>query len=220
MLRAAWITARDLVGGLVLAVGLGSAVDRLGEPLLLPIRRTFSSLVAMGVLAVAGGLWSRHMAQLTGSAQLSRRNELITALTFGAAFVTVGLILALLEPGMIERGRASGLGIHVVYSLLFVPTAFIVATLGALSLRVTSGGRMISPGLAVVAGLCAAVAFLLVDLAMDAGGWRVGAPGASKRATMLVVTFVSVTGAALAAGGAIGWVISPRRGGHPRSIEP
>ncbi|HYN82519.1 MAG TPA: hypothetical protein VES88_13535 [Gemmatimonadaceae bacterium] len=38
---------------------------------------------------------------------------------------------------------------------------------------------------------------------MDTTGWRVGAPNAPKRATMLVVTFVSATSAALAAGAVI-----------------
>jgi hypothetical protein len=219
MLSAAWITARDLVGGLVIAIGLGSAVDRLGEPLLLSVRRTISSLVAMAVLVIAGRLWARHMTQLAGSARLSRRNELITALTFGATFIIIGLGLALLEPVMVERGLRSGFGIHVVYSLLFVPTAFIVATIGAASLRMSDGSRMIGMRSAVVAGLCAAIAFLLVDLAMDAAGWRVGGPNAGKRATMLVVTFVSATAAALGGGAAIGWRISKHEAPVPSSVE-
>ena len=208
MLTAAWITARDLVGGLVLGVGLGSAADRLGEPLPPPIRRTLSALVALGILVVAGRLWNRDVARLAGVAEPSRRMQLITAVTFGAAFIIVGSSLAFLEPGMVERGRASGLGIHVVYMTLFVPSTFLVATLGALSLRMTIGERIMTPWFAVVTGICAATAFLVADLLMDAAGWRVGAPDAAKRATMLVVTFVSVTAAALAAGGALGWRMS------------
>jgi hypothetical protein len=39
---------------------------------------------------------------------------------------------------------------------------------------------------------------------MYALGWRVGAPNAGRRATMLVVTALSASAAAIAAGGAIG----------------
>jgi hypothetical protein len=58
--------------------------------------------------------------------------------------------------------------------------------------------------LAIPAGLAAAAAFLAVDLVMDALGWRVGAPDAGRRATMVVVTAIGLLAAATSAGGAIG----------------
>ena len=49
----------------------------------------------------------------------------------------------------------------------------------------------------------AALAFLAVNLGMEALGWQVGGPGAEERATMLTVLFVSSLGAALAGGASI-----------------
>ncbi len=184
---------------------------RIGEPLPLPIRRTLSAFVALGILVTAGRLWNRHIARLANAVEPSRRKQLVTAIAFGAAFIIVAGSLAFLEPRMVERGRASGFGIHVVYTMLFVPSTFLVATLGAFSLRMTVGKRIMTPWSAVVTGICAAGAFLVVDLMMDAAGWRVGAPEAAMRATMLVVTFVSATAAAFGGGGAIVWRTSAAR---------
>ncbi len=208
---AAWITARDLVGGLILGIATGTAVDELGKLLPLPLRRSFSALAALGIIGVAGALWARHMAHVAGAPPPSRRREIVTAVSFGAAIVAVGGLLAAIEPAMVARGGESGLQIHVVYSLLFVPATFIVATVGALALGSMIGAQGVEARFAIVTGVCAALAFLVVDLSMDAIGWRVGAPDAGRRATMLVVTFVSMTAAALSAGGAIGWAIPSSR---------
>jgi hypothetical protein len=47
-------------------------------------------------------------------------------------------------------------------------------------------------------------AFLLVNLVMYQLGYKVGAPGAAERATMLTVMMAGSLGAALAGGAAIG----------------
>jgi len=70
-------------------------------------------------------------------------------------------------------------------------------------------------GLALGIALCswslaAGLAFLAADLTMDALGWRVGAPGAAERATMITVLLVSSLGAALAGGAAIGLLLSQK----------
>ena len=90
---AAWITARDLVGGLVLTVALGGAVDQISKVFPFPIRRTLSVLVALAIIGTAGKLWGRHMARLLGATSLSRRGELATALSFSAAAIVVALSL-------------------------------------------------------------------------------------------------------------------------------
>src|SRR6266540_2152094 len=64
--------------------------------------------------------------------------------------------------------------------------------------------RLTDLGLAVRAGLSGGVAFLIIDLLMDALGWRVGGLHAGERATMVMVTTSGTIGAALAAGGALG----------------
>jgi hypothetical protein len=58
--------------------------------------------------------------------------------------------------------------------------------------------------LALPAGLAAALAFLLADIAQDMLGRRVGAPGAELSATMLTVAFLGNTVAAFAGSAVIG----------------
>ena len=94
--------------------------------------------------------------------------------------------------------------IHLVYRLLFIPAAFVVAAAGAFALGCGLRDARLGASLAAWAGLGAASAFLLINLLMDALGWRVGAPHAAERATMLVVSLLSATAAAIAAGATIG----------------
>lgn len=102
------------------------------------------------------------------------------------------------------RATQAGYSIHFVYSVLFVPVAGIVAAVGAFALGVGLNGRALGMRLAANAGAAALLTFLAVDLLMCALGWRVGAPNAAHRATMLVVTALGASAAAVAAGGAIG----------------
>jgi hypothetical protein len=57
-------------------------------------------------------------------------------------------------------------------------------------------------------GLATTVATLVVNLAMEASGWVVGAPGAAEWATLLVVMFVGNLGAVLAGGAVLGWTLT------------
>jgi hypothetical protein len=121
------------------------------------------------------------------------------------------LVLTLLEQRLVERAGVPALQIHGVYGMLFVPARLFVAAVSAwvigegLRFRATMNRR-----LALSTGFAAAGAYLLVYLLMDFAGWQVGAPEASKRATMLVVTALASLAAALAGGAAMGSVIAPR----------
>ena len=110
--------------------------------------------------------------------------------------------------------------IHIVYGMLFVPAAFFVAAASAwivgVGLRRTAGEQRT---LALTTGLSAAGAYCLVYLLMDLAGWKVGAPDAGKRATMLVVTGLGSLAAALAGGAAIGAVVAPRSVDRSRSLS-
>jgi len=64
--------------------------------------------------------------------------------------------------------------------------------------------------LASAAAPSAAIAFLVVASLMYVLGWRIGEPGAARRATMLVVSALSVAAAALAAGWALGRKLEKR----------
>ena len=200
-IAAAAITARDLIGGIVIAVALGSLADAL--PLPLVARRVFDGVVALCVTVLAGKLWGRDMATLAHAPDPQGTSRL-TALSVGPAILAAGAILAAIEPAVVARATQAGYSIHFVYSVLFVPVAGIVAAVGAFALGVGLNGRALGLRLAANAGAVALLTFLAVDLLMYALGWRVGAPNAARRATMLVVTALSASAAAIAAGGAIG----------------
>jgi hypothetical protein len=217
VIRAAWITARDLVGGLLVGIALGGALNEVAKSLPVPMRRGISALAAVSVLAFAGGLWGRHMARLAGAAN-ARRAAWTAGLAFGPSTVLVGLSLAALEPVLVPRGAGVGLAIHVVYTMLFAPATLVVAAAGGFALGLGIRGLRLGASLAARAGLSAALAFLVVDVLMDTLGWRVGGPDAGRRATMLVVTALGATGAALAAGTTIGHRLL--RGGSEASSSP
>ena len=206
VLPAAAITARDLIGGLVVGVALGALVDAL--PLPLVPRRALAGVATLSMTLFAGGIWGRDMARLAGSTVLESAARW-TAVSFGPAILLVGALLAVAEPVVVERATRAGLQIHSAYTLLFVPAAFVAAIGGFALGRSLEGGRF-GMRLGARAALAAVIAFLVVDLLMYALGWRVGAPNAAKRATMLVVTMLSASAAAIAAGAAIGAMLESR----------
>ena len=57
IIPAAAITARDLLGGIVIAVALGALADAL--PLPLVPRRVIDAVVALSVTLAAGRLWGK-----------------------------------------------------------------------------------------------------------------------------------------------------------------
>ena len=185
----------------MIAVALGSLADAL--PLPLVARRVFDGVVALCVTLLAGKLWGRDMATLA-HVPTPHATARLTALSVGPAILAAGAILAAIEPAAVARATQAGYSIHFVYSVLFVPVAGIVAAVGAFALGVGLNGRALALRLAANAGAAALLTFLAVDLLMYALGWRVGAPNAARRATMLVVTALSASAAAVAAGGAIG----------------
>ena len=95
-----------------------------------------------------------------------------------------------------------------MFTLLFVPAAFLISAVGAWALGRGLGDRALSWRLFWSAGLTAAVAFLVVNLSLEAAGWVVGAPRAAERATMLVVMFSGNLVAALTAGAVMGHRLS------------
>ena len=200
-LPAALITARDLIGGIVIAVALGFLADQLPLPLI--PRRAFDVAIALSITLLAGRFWGRDMATLARASD-PRVPARLTMWSVGPAIIAVGAALAAVEPSLVARITRAGYSIHFVYSMLFVPVTGIVAAVGAFALGVGLDGRRLGARLAVTAGLAAGVTFLAVDVLMYALGWRVGAPNAARRATMLVVTVVSASAAAVAAGAAIG----------------
>lgn len=202
----ALLTVAALVGGLVLGIGAGDVVDTLLFPRLHMAGRVIAGIVALSIIARAGFLWGRRLATSFGHADPVRAGR-VAAPFLGLPVIAVGAGFAALEPFAVARGGELGMPNHAVYTILFVPATLLVAAIGSFGLGLALRDRMLGARLALGAAPAAAGAFLLVAAFMYAIGWRVGEPHAAERATMLVVTFLGFTAAALAAGAVIGRVL-------------
>jgi hypothetical protein len=201
------ITTRNIVGGLIVAIGLGGAVDGLATFFSLPVRRSISVAIATTILYHALKLWLRQMRRLGGmefpAASLRRHSFALAIL-----FVGVGFALGVTEPFIVARGALVDLRIHHVYMILFTASTALLSALFTYSLAsgMTSGGNAVR--WSVVVGAACALVFLGVALVMDRAGWRVGAPRAAERATMLVVTALGLVAAAVSGGAILGRLLS------------
>jgi hypothetical protein len=192
-----------LFGGMLLGLAAGFAIS--GLPMHLPERTTnlISVLLVLGILIAAGAVWGYWMGRTTGVGK-TRRMTWAGGLSFAPAIFLAALMLSRLEVAIVERGGGPDLPVHVVFTLLFVPAAFFIAGIGGLALGLAQGSWRLAGRLALGGALAGGLAFLVVNVVMDALGWRVGAPGAAERATMLTVLMVSNLGTALAGGAVIG----------------
>lgn len=213
IIRAAALTTRDVVGGLVVAVAAGSAVDALAFLPILP-RRILAIALAVTVLAQAFNLWGRDITRLmerTGTSVISRGGTWLLAVLFAI----IALVLGLTEPFLVGRAASRGMQIHELYMLLFVTATMMLATAGTYTLGRGLRGTVFGARLGAASGIAAAAAFFAVALAMDTLGWRVGAPEASKRATMVVVTSAGLLAAGIASGAVVGIMLRHSRKANP-----
>ncbi len=194
------LSALILVGGLLIGVFLGILLNE-SLPMHVPeaTRSLFSALPVLVTLAFAGASWGYVLGRITAS-PYRKRMALAGGLCYGLSIILVALSLTFLEVQIVEKGQGLDIQVHNLYTLLFVPAAFIVAATGSFGLGLANKKLDLAVRMAIFAGLASAASFLLINLAMDALGWRVGAPGAAERATMLTVTLVGCLGAALAGG--------------------
>jgi hypothetical protein len=114
----------------------------------------------------------------------------------GALGITLPTVIAIYFLGLAEQNLIQftfdGWRLHILYMLLFVPTAFLIAAIGTSVLGWAVGDWRLALRLALACGVTAALTFLAVTLIFDLFGMRVGAPGAEERATMLVVTLAGM----------------------------
>ena len=206
VLRSAAVTAGSLLGGMVVGFLAGFAVQ--GLPVHLPQETmvALASVTALVGIIGGGALWGNLLARVNG--QLNRRRMTIAGgLSFGPVVIAVGFLLASLERAIVEEGRGPELPVHVVFTLLFVPATLLVAAGGGTAIGLAVRDRSLAAKLSIGCGLAGASAFLLVNVSMDALGWRVGAPGAAARATMLTVTLLGSLVATLVAGAVLGFLL-------------
>lgn len=204
------ITVGSLIGGLVLGLLAGSLIFGVlaGHDFQSagPVQIVLAAIPALGGFFVGGAVWGVLMGRLVG---ITDRRRLAIAGALGYAPITIALaiLLQVLEPIALAYLGAV-IPLHRIFTLLFVPSAFLITGVSACALGIGLGGRVLASALWWRAGLAAAVVFLLVNLTMDTAGWVVGAPGAGERLTMLTVLFTSNLGAAIAGGTAMGLTLS------------
>jgi hypothetical protein len=205
-------TAITLLGTVALAYVIGHFVTialhdhvRLHEPLQIGLSAT-AGLVA---IASGGALWGIWMGQLAGY-PVRRRMAWAGALGFAPITVLLAILLLLLELSGLEQFN---LPLHRLFTLLFVPTVFLIASTGGLAIGLGLNNVRLGWRMAMSAGLTGALTFLAVNLILDALGWRVGGPNAEERMTMLTVMFSGDLAAALTAGAVVGWMVTHSKGG-------
>ena len=158
------------------------------------VAKVLPALVFIAAFALGGGLWGQSMAQLFGLPV--RAAAAAGALGYTLPLIGAAMILAQLE-GSLTSLSIAGWKIHVVYGLLFVPTAFLIAAIAGGAVAATARDLGLTLKLALGGGAAAALGFLVVVAILDLVGMRVGAPGAEERLTMLTVTMTGMLVAAL-----------------------
>ncbi len=201
VLKSALLSPVCQVGGLVLGIGAGAFVHNL-----LPGHTTDAQRVLpaafFALLGLLGGgvVWGVLIARLAGSPETKRTAGAGAA--WAASTLIVMLAMQALEPALVEND-ALRMPIHNVYTLLFVLSTAIVSfvTAWAMAVALRRGERALR--VAMIAALLCALAYLIVNVGMDALGWRVGAPRAAERFTMLAVTFVGSIASSATIGAAL-----------------
>jgi hypothetical protein len=198
------LTMLGLVGGLMGGLIGGSfifhgLIGKASHPL------TYTLAAMVFGTSILGGsvLWGMGMGRLARSSAL-RRAAWASILGFVPITVLLNFGLLTIEPIAVR----ADLPVHRLFTVLFVPTAFLIAATSSLALAWALGWGRAAPALALRVGSTAALGFLAVNLGMEALGWLIGAPGAEERETMITVLIAGNLGAALAGGAMLGMTLT------------
>ncbi len=203
-------TAFCLIDGMLLGGVLGAIVnERLPGHQTDVVNIILSAIPAFGGVIAGGAAWGWAISRITLAGN-GARMAWAGAIGFGPTAILVALALTFFENLIVEQHQGPQLPIHNVFTMLFVPAAMIVAGIGGLAIGI--GARLKQPTrLAMMSALGGGIAFLAVNLLMDTLGWRVGAPGAAERATMLTTFFSGSFAAAVVGGGGIVVMLGSKR---------
>jgi hypothetical protein len=205
--RYAFATLLTLVGGIFAGFATGFVLfESLPGHLVEPARIGLSAAPALAGILSGGAAWGWMLGRFAHS---QNKWVLMRAgiLGFSLPLILAMMVLIGIESGLEWLLSSIGIGappIHIIFTLLFVPTTFLLAACGAGFVSRALGVNRQARSIALRAGGSAALTFLAVNIAMDLLGWRVGAPGAAERFTMLTVMMLGNAGAALAGGAALG----------------
>jgi len=206
----ALLTAFVLIPGAVLGLAVGGGVNQaLPGNSTEPIKLGLTALSAFIGMFVGGAVWGWSISRVTKAAA-GRRMAVAGGIGFALSTLVVILTLGFLEDLVVEQQRGPQLPIHNVFMLLFAPAAAIIAGVCGAALGFGMRDWAMASRLAWMCAIGGGCAFLVVNLTLDGLGWRVGAPGAAARATMLTTAVLGNVAAALAGGSVIGKVFGAR----------
>jgi hypothetical protein len=210
IIRGALLTLFTLLGGLVLGLLIGDLVFHLlpGHNLENPslVHMSIASLPALAGFLVGGAAWGASMGQTAGSSDV-RRMALAGLLGFGPITIVLAITMSIVET-MSGMGYLSRLPIHRLFTILFVPSSFLIAGTSAWAIGIGLREYRMAWRLFGQVGLTAGFTFFVINLIMESAGWVVGAPGAAQRFTMVTVLTLGLLGTTITAGGMIGWMLT------------
>jgi len=213
VLASVVVTAVSLMGGVIVGVGIGIGAMVNSLPFHAP-EQTLILLVSIPIFG-GGALWGSLLTRIHNLPNRMRAT-IAGSLSFGFGVIGAAILLGTLERVLVEQHRLPGVPIHVIFSLLFVPSTFLVTTLGCSAVLLASGNQTNWFRSALTTGLVASLSFLIMDLFLDTLGMRVGAPRAAESATMLTVAFLSSVAAVFSAGAILGRLLSKKASHTPR----
>jgi hypothetical protein len=210
ILQSAFVTTLTLFGGLLAGGVAGNLIFETLSGHSVPnpsaLHVTLGIFPAVTGVVAGSGAWGWAMGGLAGA---QNRWRMVFAGILGFVPTTIILAIVLLNlEGVVVVATGVQLPTHRVFTLLFVPAAFLIAGISAWAIGRGLRDIALAGSLLWRVGLAAALAFLVVNLVMEASGWVVGAPGAAARYTMLTVLFAGNLGAALAGGAVLGWMLA------------
>jgi hypothetical protein len=195
------VLAGGLVGNLIFRSLSSHSITNSGE-----LPKILGAIPLAAVVLAGSGAWGKAIG---GLANTHNRWRMAVAGILG--FVPITILLAFVLLNLADR-MGHQLPTHYVFTLLFVPTAFLIAGTSTWAIGRGLRNNALAVSLFWRVGLTAAGTFLIVNLVMEASGWVVGAWGAAARYTMLIVMFTGNLGAALTGGAVLGWILATRRG--------
>jgi hypothetical protein len=207
ILRGSLLTVITLFGGLTLGLVSGAVLfhilpeSNVIHPSLLHM--TIAAIPALFGFLLGGAAWGTSMSKLAGKPS-SRRLAWAGMLGFAPITMALAVGLSVVE-GMSSRGFMAQIPTHRLFTILFVPAAFLIAGTSAWAIGMGLKEHYLAKWFFLRVGLASAGTFLAINLIMESSGWVVGGPGAAERTTMITVLVLGNLGAALVGGGVMGW---------------
>lgn len=206
-ISGALLTVSTLFGGLLIGLLLGDLVFQIlpGHSLSNPslLHMAIAATPALFGFLTGGAAWGHTMGKLANRSG-AWRMAMAGMLGFGPITIILAITLSIIET-LAGTTFLATIPIHRLFTLLFVPAAFLIAGTSAWAIGQGLKKGELARWLFWRVGLSAAGTFLTVNLIMEVSGWVIGAPGAGARLTMVTVLFISNLSAALVGGAILGW---------------